>query len=263
MERIKHFLFIGIILFISNNLLSQNIGIQLDRNLGLIESILIKQGKIVFELDSANRNIKNIYVFSEDSLSERFFFDPVYDFRPKRKVQLHNEVNLYINSYSSIDYAKNHSDNVFSGIVGSVIKIDNIEVEYNKRIGDNRIIGIVGKIKSINDIPIKYHKNYSENQRGGYMGKIESINELNFKFHNNHSYSKLGRYVGKIKEIDGIKFEYNQNYSGNINKGSVGKISKIGNIKIEYFKNYRINSASGLVGKFKSITGIDERVIIY
>ena len=70
-------------------------------------------------------------------------------------------------------------------------------------------------------------------------------------------------YVGKIKEIDGIRFEYNQNYSGNINKGSVGKISKIGNIKIEYFKNYRANSASGIVGKFKSMTGIDNKVIIY
>ena len=69
-----------------------------------------------------------------------------------------------------------------------------------------------------------------------------------------------------IKSDEGFllsKFKYNENYSGNINKGSVGKINIIGNIKIEYFRNYSNNSASGIVGKFKSITGKDDRVIIY
>ena len=64
MKRIKHFLFIGIILFLSNNLLSQNIGIQLDRNLGIIESILIKQGKMPtlakFISDGAYGKIKTL-----------------------------------------------------------------------------------------------------------------------------------------------------------------------------------------------------------
>ena len=77
MKRLIHLFFISIILFYSNNLLSQDIGIQLDRNLGVIESVFIMHGKTVFELDSANNNIKNIYVFSDDSLSERFLQDPV------------------------------------------------------------------------------------------------------------------------------------------------------------------------------------------
>ena len=66
-----------LILFSINNLFSQSIGVQLDRNQGVIESIFIKKENIVFELDSANSGIKNIYFFSEDSLSERFFYDPV------------------------------------------------------------------------------------------------------------------------------------------------------------------------------------------
>jgi len=263
MKNLKYYLLYAFLLFSITNLISQDIGIELDRNEGIIEGVFIKKDNIVFELDSSNSNIKNIYVFSYDSLSERFFYDPIYDFRPRKWLELHSGVRLYINSYSSVDYAKNYSDNSFAGIVGSVTKVDDVEIEYHKRIGNNRIIGIVGKIKSVNDIPISYHKNYSENQRGGYMGKISSINDINFDFHNKHTYSDLGNYTGKLKEINGVKFEYNQNYSGNINKGSVGKISKIGNIKIEYFKNYSSNSASGIVGKFKSITGADKRVIIY
>ena len=63
-----------LLLFSINNLFSQNIGVQFDRNQGIIESIFVKQENIVFELDSSNSNIKNIYFFSEDSLSERFFY---------------------------------------------------------------------------------------------------------------------------------------------------------------------------------------------
>ena len=257
------YFFIVVLILSSNYVLSQDIGVQVDRNQGIIESIFIKKDKIVFELDSSNSNIKNIYVFLHDSLSERFFNEPVFDFRPRRKLELHRGVKLYVNSYKSVDYAKNYSDNSFAGIVGSITQIDDIEIEYHKRIGNNRIIGIVGKLKSVNDIPISYHINYSENQRGRYMGKIQTIDNIDFEFHNRHTYSELGKYVGKIKEVNGVKFEYIQSYSGNINKGSVGKIGKIGNIKIEYFKNYSNNSASGIVGKFKSITGLDERVIVY
>ena len=50
-----------LILFSINNLFSQSIGVQLDRNQGVIESIFVKQENIVFELDSSNSNIKNIF----------------------------------------------------------------------------------------------------------------------------------------------------------------------------------------------------------
>lgn len=263
MKNFKIYLLAGILLFSINNIFSQNIGIQIDRDQGFIESIFIKQGNMVFELDSSNSNIKNIYVFSEDSLSERFLRDPIYDLRPRNRVELHRGIKLYTKTYKSVEYAKNYRQNTFSGIVGSVTKVDDIDIDYHLRIGDNRITGIVGKIKSINDIDISYHKNYSENQRGGYMGKIRGIDDISFKYHNKHTYSDLGNYVGKLKEVNGIKFKYNENYSGNINKGSVGKISEIGNFKIEYYKNYSSNSASGIVGKFKSIKGADNRVIVY
>ena len=259
----EYSLFIIILSFYSNNLLSQNIGIQLDRNHGVIESVFIKDGNTVFELDSANYNIKNIYIFSVDSLSERFLLDPVYDFRPRSSLELHKGVKLYVDTYRSVDYAKNYRQNSFSDIVGSVTEVDDIEIDYHLRVGDNRIIGIVGKIKSINDINIDYHKNYSENKRGGYMGKVKDIGDISLKYHNRHTYSELGGYVGKLRIINDVSFKYNENYSGNVNKGSVGKISEIGNIKIEYFKNYSTNSASGIVGKFKSIKGADNRVIVY
>ena len=54
-----------LLLFSINSLFSQNIGVQFDRNQGIIESIFIKQENIVFELDSSNSNIKNIYFFSD------------------------------------------------------------------------------------------------------------------------------------------------------------------------------------------------------
>ena len=129
MKRLIHLFFISIILFHSNNLLSQDIGIQLDRNLVCYRKCFHHAGKTVFELDSANKNIKNIYVFSDDSLSERFLQDPVFDFRPRRSLELHRGVKLYIDTYRSVDYAKNYRQNSFSGIVGSVTEVDDIEID--------------------------------------------------------------------------------------------------------------------------------------
>ena len=56
-----------------------------------------------------------------------------------------------------VDYAKNYSSNTFSGIVGSVTKVDDIDIEYHMRIGDNRNRDC-RKTKSINNIDISYHK---------------------------------------------------------------------------------------------------------
>ena len=67
------------------------------------------------------------------------------DLKPRRKMELHKGVNLYIDAYSNVDYAKNFSDNVRAEIVGSIIQIDDIKIEYFKRIGQNSTIGIVGK----------------------------------------------------------------------------------------------------------------------
>ena len=93
MKNLKYYILSLILSLSSSDLLSQSIGVQLDRNQGKIESIYVKKDNIIFKLDSSNSNIENIYVFSYDSLSERFFYDPIYDFRPRRKLQLHNGVN--------------------------------------------------------------------------------------------------------------------------------------------------------------------------
>ena len=69
-------------------------------------------------------------------------------------MELHKGVNLYIDAYTNVDYAKNYSDNSRAEIVGSIIKIDDIKIEYFKRVGHNSAIGIVGKLKSVNGIPI-------------------------------------------------------------------------------------------------------------
>ena len=46
------YFFIVVLILSSNYVLSQDIGVQVDRNQGIIESIFIKKDKIVFELDS-------------------------------------------------------------------------------------------------------------------------------------------------------------------------------------------------------------------
>ena len=48
-----------------------------------------------------------------------------------------------------------------------------------------------------------------------------------------------------------------------MNKGFVGKLKNIGNVNFNYFKNTYNNNASGITGKFQSITGNDNRFIIY
>lgn len=50
MKKLIHLFFICIILFYSNNLLSQDIGIQLDRNLGVIESVFIMHESLLYPL---------------------------------------------------------------------------------------------------------------------------------------------------------------------------------------------------------------------
>ena len=86
---------------------------------------------------------------------------------------------------------------------------------------------------------------------------------LLFKYHNLHRNSEAANYVGKIKEIGTVKINYNEDYSANVNKGFVGKIKNIGNVNFNYFKNTYNNNASGITGKFQSITGTDNRFIIY
>ena len=132
----------------------QNIGFQVDNNKGTIENIFLKNNQIIFEIDSNANEIKNIYVFSNQSNADRFLTNPIFDLKPRRKMELHKGVNLYIDAYSNVDYAKNFTDNVRAEIVGSIIQIDDIKIEYFKRIGQNSTIGIVGKLKSVNGIPI-------------------------------------------------------------------------------------------------------------
>ena len=69
--------FIVVLILSSTYVLSQDIGVQVDRNQGIIEGIFIKKDKIVFELDSSNSNIKNIYVFST-TLSLKDFLMNLY-----------------------------------------------------------------------------------------------------------------------------------------------------------------------------------------
>ena len=61
-------------------------------------------------------------------------------------MELHKGVNLYIDTYTNVDYAKNFTDNVRAEIVGSIVQIDDIKIEYFKRIGQNSTIGIVGDL---------------------------------------------------------------------------------------------------------------------
>ena len=181
MKYLKNLLFLYFITCFQSSIYSQNIGFEVDNNKGTIENIFIKNNKIIFEISSTKRDIKNIYVFSNQSKADRFLSNTICDCNPRKKMELHKGVNLYIDAYKNVDYAKNYSDNSRAEIVGSIIKIDDIKIEYFKRVGQNSTIGIVGKLKSVNGIPISYHLNYSENQRAGYTGKIEKIGNISFK----------------------------------------------------------------------------------
>ncbi|GIR72823.1 MAG: hypothetical protein CM15mP75_3350 [Flammeovirgaceae bacterium] len=55
------------------------------------------------------------------------------------------EVLSYILILTSVDYAKNYRQNSFSGIVGSVTEVDDIEIDYHLRVGDNRILELLVK----------------------------------------------------------------------------------------------------------------------
>ena len=121
----------------------------MDNNKGTINSIFLKNNQIIFEIDSNVNEIKIIYIFSNQSNADRFLNNPIFDLKPRRKIELHKGVNLYIDAYSNVDYAKNYTDNVRAEIVGSIIQVDDIKIEYFKRIGQNSTIGIVGKLKSL------------------------------------------------------------------------------------------------------------------
>ena len=112
---------------------SQNIGFEVDNNKGTIDNILLKENQIIFEISSTANEIKNIYVFSNQSTADRFLRNPVFDLKPRRKMELHKGVDLYIDTYTNVDYAKNYTDNVRAEIVGSVVQIDDIKIEYFKR----------------------------------------------------------------------------------------------------------------------------------
>ena len=62
MKNLKYYILSVILSLSSSNLLSQSIGVQLDRNQGKIESIYVKKDNIIFKLDSSNSNIENIRV---------------------------------------------------------------------------------------------------------------------------------------------------------------------------------------------------------
>ena len=75
---------------------SQNIGFEVDNNKGTINSIFLKNNQIIFEIDSNVNEIKNIYIFSNQSNADRFLNNPIFDLKPRRKIELHKGVDLYI-----------------------------------------------------------------------------------------------------------------------------------------------------------------------
>ena len=108
----KYFFNLLIFFFITcfmSNIHSQKLGFEVDNNKGTIDNIFLKNNQIIFEIDSKSNKVKNIYVFSNQSNADRFLTNPIFDFKPRRKMELHKGVNLYIDAYSNVDYAKNFS----------------------------------------------------------------------------------------------------------------------------------------------------------
>ena len=71
-------------------------------------------------------------MFSNQSNADRFLTNPIFDLKPRRKMELHKGL-TYIDTYTNVDYAKNFTDNVRAEIVGSIVQIDDIKIEYFKR----------------------------------------------------------------------------------------------------------------------------------
>ena len=82
MKNLKYYI-LSVILSSHLLIYSLSIGVQLDRNQGKIESIYVKKDNIIFKL-ILQIAILRIYTCSLMTLSERFFYDPIYDFRPRR-----------------------------------------------------------------------------------------------------------------------------------------------------------------------------------
>ena len=248
-----------IIVGISYTLPAQSISFDIDYEDGIIKNSYLIKDNYVFKINNKG-SIEAVYIFNNKSEAQDFIIDPRPPFEPRKRFNLNAGLMLYINTFESIDYCKNYSNNSRAGIVGEICAIDDLKINYNLRIGNNSTIGIVGKLKSIGPYEIKYHINYSSNVRSGIVGKIKSIGNTELLYYDKYYSTNQGRYTGKLKQIGEIQIKYHESYS--TNKGFEGKLKSIGNTKFNYHKNYSTNNAMEIVGKFKNKEGQDARLFI-
>ena len=112
MKYLFNLIILFFITYFQSSICSQNIGFEVDNNKGTIDNIFLKNNQIIFEIGANSNKIKNIYVFSNQSAADRFLTNPIFDLKPRRKMELHKGVNLYINTYTNVDYAKNYTTTV-------------------------------------------------------------------------------------------------------------------------------------------------------
>ena len=254
--------YLSFLLFLGHTL-AQSIAFTIDQDEGKLLYLFEQKSNIVFKIESKIGDISSIYIFPTDSIASMFMIKGDTRLIPLNSLPLGRNLNLqvYIDNYSIIEYAKNYSTYSRAGIVGAITKIDNYDFDYHLKIGDNRDMGIVGKLKQVGAHSITYNKNYTSYVSAGITGKIESLGGTKFEYYKNDSYSEMAGYTGKLYKVGSVVIDINKPYARTEYKS--GKIKAIGNINFEYFKNSYQNSASGVDGKFKSMSGEDDRIRIW
>jgi len=250
-------------LFILGHTYSQSAAFTIDQDNGKLVYLFKQKSNIVFKIEPRIGDITSIYIFSTDSIASKFMINGDTRLIPLNSLPLRQNLNLqvYIDNYSIIEYAKNYSTYSLAGIVGSITKIDNYDFDYYLKIGDNSDMGIVGKLKQVGAYSITYNKNYTSYVSAGITGKIESLGKTKFEYYKNDSYSEMAGYKGELYKVGSVVIDINKPYAKTEYKS--GKIKAIGSINIEYFKNSYQNIVSGIDGKFKSMSGEDGRIRIW
>ncbi len=250
-------------LFILGLTIAQNTAFIIDPDEGNLLYLYEKKSNIVFKIEPLIGDITSIYIFPTDSIATKFMVNGDTRLIPINSFPLGQNLNslVYIDNYSTIEYAKNYSSNSRAGIVGAITKIDSYNFDYYLKIGDNSDMGIVGKLKEMGIHNITYNKNYTSYVRTGIIGKIESLGETKFEYYKYDSHSEMAGYTGKLYKVGSVIIDINKPYTRTEYKS--GKIKAIGNIHFEYFVNSYQNSVSGIDGKFKSMSGEDDRIRIW
>jgi hypothetical protein len=238
---------IFVIYLIPSLLFSQGIRFHVNYDEGSIEKTFLLEKNMLF---NTSGTIKEIYIFSSNSIAQKYLTTLDQSIKPKKKYNI-GKTTLFLDSIVSISY---YTYDTPSGSNGQIKSINNTTFTYNTDNSFYKNAGVVGEISKIGGIEIRYYTD------AGYArGKIKSLGNKIFKYEAWSSWGEKAGMVGEITSIGIIKINY---YDTDYDIGFKGKLKSIGSIQLIYFDDKYENRKANIVGKFKQQYGNDSRLII-